>query len=111
MRKQRFKTIRLLLKLMLLLQIYSYHKFTVAEATENTISENFDKCKVEDQADSNGQLPETETEESVLERPKKPARLLPLKMIRYIFSSITTITSNLLVNLLILYSFVFFYTI
>jgi len=96
---------------MLLLQIYSHHKFTFAEATENKFPENFDKSKVEDQADSNGQLPETETEESVLERPKKPARLLPLKMIRYIFSSITTITSNLLMNLLILYSFVFFYTI
>ena len=79
MRKQRFKTTRLLLKLMLLLQIYSHHKFTFAEATENNFSANFDKCKVGDETGSNDQI--SETEESVLERPKRPARLLPLKMI------------------------------
>lgn len=66
---------------MLLLQIYFHLKFTVAEATENSFSENFDKCKVGDQTGSNDQIPETETEENVLERPKRPARLLPLKMI------------------------------
>jgi len=82
MRKQHYKTIRLLLKLMLLLQIYSYHKFAVAEATGNKFPENFDQSKVEDQTGSNDQIPETETEENVLERPKRPARLLPLKIIR-----------------------------
>ena len=82
MRKKHFKTIRLLLKLMLLLQIYSYHKFAVAEATGNKFPENFDQSKVEDQTGSNDQIPETETEENVLERPKRPARLLPLKIIR-----------------------------
>ena len=66
---------------MLLFQIYSHHKFTFAEATENNFSENFDKCKVGDETGSNDQISETETEESVLERPKRPARLLPLKMI------------------------------
>ena len=81
MRKQRFKTTRLLLKLMLLLQIYSHHKFTFAEATENNFPENFDKCKVGDQTGSNDQISNTETKESILERPKRPARLLPLKMI------------------------------
>jgi len=71
MRKQRFKTIRLFLKLILLLQIYSLHKFTT-EASENHFPESFDKFEFE---------VKKEIDESVLERPQRPARLLPLSMI------------------------------
>ena len=79
MKKQRFKNIRLFLKLMLFFKIYSHHKFT-AEAIENNLG-GFGKCQVGDGTDLNDQISINETSDSVLERPKRPARLLPLRMI------------------------------
>ena len=81
MRKQRFKTIRLFLKLMLLFQIYSHHCFK-AEATGNSFTEIWDECKYGEQADLNDKIPDKDTGLSVVERPKRPARLLPLKIVR-----------------------------
>jgi len=78
MGKQRFKTIKLFLKLMLLFQIYSHHKFE-AEATQNPILKNCDEC--DGTAGLNNPISDNETLNSVLNRPKRPARLLPLKMI------------------------------
>jgi len=73
MGKERFKTIKLFLKLMLLFQIYSHHTFP-AEAMPNSIPKSCDEYEV---ADETG----TKTEDIVFDRPKKPARLLPLRMI------------------------------
>jgi len=73
MRKQRFKTIKLFLKLIILFQIYSYHTF-LAEATQNSIPKSCDEGEV-------GGEREMKKDDSVLDRPKKPARLLPLRMI------------------------------
>ena len=71
MRKQGFKTTRLFLKLMLLFQIYSHHCFK-AEATENKCPRSFNESKASEEPD---------TGLSLDERPKRPARLLPLKII------------------------------
>ncbi len=73
MRKQRFKTIKLFLKLILLFQIYSHNTFP-AEATQYSILKG---CHENDA----GAGTDMKGEDSVLERPKKPARLLPLRMI------------------------------
>ena len=82
MGKQRFKTIRLFLKLMLLFQIYSHHCFK-AEATENNFPESFDESKVGEETVLNDQISDKDTGLSVVaERPKRPARLLPLKILR-----------------------------
>ncbi len=75
MRKQRFKTLNLFLKLMLLFQIYSHHQFE-AEATEN--AKNCDECEG---TGLNNPISKNETLNSVFDRPKRPARLLPLRMI------------------------------
>jgi len=79
MEKQRFKNIRLFLKLMLLYKIYSLHTFTAAEASETLFSVSFE---VHAATAMKEQITKTETdEESILERQKRPARLLPLRMI------------------------------
>ena len=78
MGKRRFKIIKLFLKLLLLLQIYSHHKFE-AEATQNPIPKNCDEC--DGKGLKNDPLSENETLNSILDRPKRPARLLPLRMI------------------------------
>lgn len=72
MGKRRFKTIKLFLKLMLLFQINSHNKF-IAEG----------KYEVGDGPGAylKTQFSEKETEVNLLDRPKRPARLLPLKMI------------------------------
>ena len=82
MRKLRFKNIRLFLKLTLILNIYFHYKFTAVEAIENNnFREDFGKSQVCDGAVLNDQISKNETGDSVLERPKRPARLLPLRMI------------------------------
>lgn len=82
MRKQRFKTIRLFLKLMLLFQIYSHQQCFKAEAIETQFLESFDKAKHGEEAGLNDQTSShKDTGLSVLERPERPARLLPLRMI------------------------------
>ncbi len=65
---------------MVLFQIYSYHKFT-AVAFGNDIAENLDECKMSTGTGFKDQIPKKGIDENVLERPKRPARLLPLKMI------------------------------
>jgi len=78
MGKRRFKTIKLLLKLMLLFQIYSHHKFEV-EATQNSIHNSSEEC--DGTVGLNNQIFEHKAMDSVLDRPnKRPARLLPLRM-------------------------------
>ncbi len=82
MGKQRFKTISLFLKLMLLFQIYSHHCFK-AEATENNFAESFDKVKVGEETSLNDKISDNDTGLGVIsERPKRPARLIPLKILR-----------------------------
>ena len=81
MRKLRFKNIRLFLKIMLLFKIYSHHKFTVEAIENNNFLQGFGKCKVGEGAVLNDQIPKNETDDGVLERSKRPARLLPLRMI------------------------------
>ena len=82
MGRQRFlKTIRLLIKLMLLFQIYFYHCFK-AKATENNFPESFDKDKMNEETGLNAQICDNDIGLShVGERPKRPARLIPLKML------------------------------
>ena len=81
MRKQRFKTIRLFLKLMLLFQIYSHHCYK-AEATAGSFPARFDKGKVSEETGLNDQISDTDTSgSSTSDRPKRPARLLPLRII------------------------------
>ncbi len=76
-RKQRFKTMKLFIKFVLLFQIYSNFKFE-AEASQNPIPKNCDEC---DGAGLNNQIPDKMVD-SVLYRPKRPARLLiTLRMI------------------------------
>jgi len=77
MGKQRFKTIKLFLKLMLLFQIYSHHQFE-AEATQNPTPKSSDEYN---KTGLNNLISENKTLNSVLDRPKRPARLLPLRMI------------------------------
>ena len=77
MGKGRFKTIKLLLKLMLLFQIYSHHKFEV-EATQNSVHNSSEEC--DGTEGLNNQIFEHKAMNSVLDLPKRPARLLPLRM-------------------------------
>ena len=79
MGKRRFKTIKLLFKLILLVQIYSHHKFEV-EAAQNSIPKTCDEC--DGSLDLNNQISENKAVGSVLDRPKRPARLLPLRILR-----------------------------
>ena len=82
MGKRRFKIISFFLRLMLLSQIYSHQCFK-AEATENRFTEILDECKHGEEADLiNDKIPDKDPRLSVVERPKRPARLLPLKIIR-----------------------------
>ena len=76
MGKQRFKMIKLFLKLLLLFQIYSHHTFP-AEATQNPIPKSCDAT-----SGLNDRISENETADSNLDRPKRPARLLPLRIIK-----------------------------
>jgi len=81
MERQRFNKIRLFLRLMLLFQIYSHHCFK-AEATENHFPETFDERKIAEKTVLNDQIFEDDTGSSVIsERGKRPARLLPLKIL------------------------------
>jgi len=80
MGKRRFKTIKLLFKLILLFQIYSHHKFEV-EAAQNSISKSCDEC--DGASGLNNPISENKAVDNVLDRPKRPARLIPLKMLRY----------------------------
>ena len=80
MRKRNLKTVRLFLKCLLLFQIYSHHRFK-AEATEKNYPQSFDKGKFSDEAVLNGQMSDKDTRLNDIERPKRPARLLPLRMI------------------------------
>ena len=76
MRELRFNTISLFLKLMLLVQIYSHRCYFKAEATEINVSEGFDKTKVGNKTGLNDHISDA------AKRPERPARLLPLKIIR-----------------------------
>ncbi len=78
MGKQRFKTIKLFLKLILLFQFYSHHKFE-AEATQSPVSKSCDEC--DETAGLNNPISEKKTENGVLDRPKRPARLIPMRII------------------------------
>jgi len=77
MGKKNFKTLKLFLKVMLLFQIYSHHKFEV-EATQNPIPKSCDECNVRG---LNKTISKNETVNGVFHRPKRPVRLLPLRMI------------------------------
>ena len=77
MGKGSFKTIKLLLKLMLLFQFYSHHKFEVEEA-QNYIQKSCDEGG--GSSGLNNQISENEAVNNLLDRPKRPARLLPLRM-------------------------------
>ena len=77
MRKQSFKTIKLFIKFILLFQLYSNIDFE-AEATQNPITKSRDES---DGACLNDRTPENKMVDSDLDRPKRPARLLPLRMI------------------------------
>ncbi len=78
--KQRFKTIRLFLRLILFSQIYSLHCLK-DEVTENNLTESFVKDKVGEETALNYQISSKDTELNVGERPERPARLQPLRMI------------------------------
>jgi len=76
MGKIRFKSVRLFLKLLIFLQIYSHLKFK-AEARENSfiLKDN------DGETGSKDGIFENEIEGKLFKRQKRPARLLPLKMI------------------------------
>ena len=78
MGKQRFKALKLFLKLILLFQIYSHLKFTV-EASG--FSKSSEECELGVRKNFKYHITKNETDETVPERPKRPARLLPLRMI------------------------------
>ena len=82
MGKQRYKIIKISFKLMLLFQIYSHHKYTV-EATTNPFPNSCDEYKVGGTC-TNNQISEKETGDDVLDRPKRPYRLLPLNNNLYV---------------------------
>jgi len=79
MGERRFKTIKLLFKLMLFVQIYSHHKLEV-EAAQNSIPKSCDEC--DGTSGLNNQISENKAVVTVLDRPKRPVRLLPFRMIR-----------------------------
>jgi len=68
---------------MLLFQIYSHHKNTV-EATRISPSKSCDEYNVGDRTCMNNQISENETGNQVLDRPKRPFRLLPLNNNLYV---------------------------
>ncbi len=85
MRKHRFKMLKLFFKLMLLFQIYSQHKFTV-EAASNSFPKSCDEYEVGDGKCENYQMNEKDTgDHHVLDRPKRPFRLLPVNNSLYVF--------------------------
>jgi len=67
-----------MVKLMLLYQIYSHHKFEV-DAAQNYIPKNCDD-ECDGSSGLNNQIFENKAVYTVLDRPKRPARLLPLRM-------------------------------
>ena len=75
MRKQRFKTIKLFLKLQIFFQIHRHHTFT-AGATPNPLPNT---CNERNGSAFYNPISENETDDSVLHRSKRPARLLPLR--------------------------------
>ena len=76
--ERRFKAIKLLFKLMLILfQIYSHHKFEV-DAAYNSVPKSCDAY--DGTADLINQISENQAVDNVRDRPKRPARLLPLRM-------------------------------
>ena len=78
MAKQRYKNIRLFFKLMLLMQIYCHHKFTV-EAIPKSFPNSCEDYEAGDGTCIDNQISEKETaRDHVLDRPKRPYRLLPL---------------------------------
>ena len=80
MGKQRFKkTIKLLLKLMLLLQIYCHLTTFTAEATQITVPKSCAEC---DEKGLTNRISKNEALDSVFDRPKRPVRLLPSKILR-----------------------------
>ena len=80
--RKRFKIIRLLLKLTLFFQIYSYHGFK-AEATKNNFPESVYQDTVGEETVLNDQISDKNTGLSVVvERQKRPVRLIPLKILR-----------------------------
>jgi len=81
MGKQRFKTISLFLKLMLLFQIYSHHCFK-AKATENNVTKSSEEGKVGEETCFDDQLSDKDIGLNAAERIKRPARLIPLKILR-----------------------------
>lgn len=78
MEKQRFKNIRLFFKLMLLYEIYLLHTFTAAEASETFFSVSFEVYTATAMKE---EITKTETDEESVLGHKRPARLLPLRMI------------------------------
>ena len=67
---------------MLLFQIYS-HQCSKAGATENNFLASFDKVKVGEETVLNDQISVKDTGLSgIRERSKRPARLLPLRILR-----------------------------
>lgn len=69
----------LFLKLMLLF-IISSHQKVKTNASGNQTTNNFEECKVWAETGFHDHIIKKETFKSVLERSKRPARLLPLKM-------------------------------
>ena len=80
--RKRFKTTRLFLKLTLLFKIYCDLCFK-AEATENNLTISFHEDKVGEESNLFDQIPDKDTGlPDVAERPKRPVRLLPFKIIQ-----------------------------
>ena len=65
---------------MLLFQIYFYHCFK-GKVTENKFPESFDEDKIDEETVLNDQISDKNTGLSVGKRPKRPARLIPLKIL------------------------------
>ena len=67
---------------MLLFQIYFYHCFK-GKVTENKFPESFDEDKIDEETVLNDQISDKNTGLSVVvERQKRPVRLIPLKILR-----------------------------
>ena len=78
--EQLFKMITLLFKLMVLIHIYSHLKI-IAEASGKNYFESIEKCEVGVETGLKNKMTKNETNDIVLERPIRPARLLPLRII------------------------------
>ena len=68
---------------MLLFEIYCHHKSAV-EATQIYLPKTYEECKVGDGTCKNNQISEKETRNHVLDRSKRPFRLLPLNNHLYV---------------------------